>query len=290
VISYSTKPNGEEHTTTYTASSGHNQSVVINDLLPNTTYYVKVRVQNGCMPGEWSATRSLVTTPSSSQSFLNQNEMIVEELQINTTLPSDCTYTVLYGDTLWKLAEDAYGNGDEYQKIIDLNRDEYPNIRQVLTVGSTLTFPCESTNESLPHDHDDEGNSVSTYTNAVTIYVENEGIPLGGVDVELHSDPKYGKTDENGKVVFTNVEPGEHTLILASGSYNAEQKITVDEGIKDFDIKVSITMEQNAWYHDWIFVVLGVTIGIALFWLLLFLKKRKKNTDSDKTEASQTLK
>lgn len=284
VISYSTAPHGEEHTTTYTASSGHNQSVVINDLLPNTTYYIKVRAQNGCMPGDWSSIRSVVTTTSTSPSLFSTNRMSVDEVQVNTTLPSECTYTVLPGDTLWKLAEEAYEDGNRYQEIIDLNIEQFPNIRQVLTVGTVLQFPCESTNESLPHDHDEEGNNIQTYTNAVTIYVENNGVALGGVDVELHSDPQYGKTDEQGKVVFTNVEPGEHTLKLASGPYKAVQKITVDEGVKEFDVKISVNMQQSIWYQNWIFLVGGIVLGLICFWIFILFKKRKKNNDDKEAE------
>ena len=33
------------------------------------------------------------------------------------------TYTVLSGDTLWKIAERMYGNGSQYMKIYEANTD-----------------------------------------------------------------------------------------------------------------------------------------------------------------------
>ena len=33
------------------------------------------------------------------------------------------TYTVLSGDTLWKIAERMYGNGSQYMKIFEANTD-----------------------------------------------------------------------------------------------------------------------------------------------------------------------
>ena len=39
------------------------------------------------------------------------------------------TYTVVSGDTLWKIAERMYGNGSQYMKIYEANTDilEHPD-------------------------------------------------------------------------------------------------------------------------------------------------------------------
>jgi hypothetical protein len=53
-ISFATTANAEEHgTNVYLAREGI-QNFKVNLLKPNTTYYFKVRANNGCMPGEWS--------------------------------------------------------------------------------------------------------------------------------------------------------------------------------------------------------------------------------------------
>jgi len=50
------------------------------------------------------------------------------------------TYTVVYGDTLWSLAEKFYGSGSDYPKIFAANRDilEEPDI---ILPGQVLKIP-----------------------------------------------------------------------------------------------------------------------------------------------------
>lgn len=55
-ISFSTNPNAEEFGELVNLSRDGVQSHHIYHLKPYTTYYIKVRSQNGCMPGNWSNT------------------------------------------------------------------------------------------------------------------------------------------------------------------------------------------------------------------------------------------
>jgi len=50
------------------------------------------------------------------------------------------TYTVVKGDTLTSIAKDRYGDGNEWRKIYNANRDKLPNEND-LKVGMTLTIP-----------------------------------------------------------------------------------------------------------------------------------------------------
>lgn len=60
-VSFSTKANAEEHGELVSLLREGVQSETIYFLNPNTTYYFKVRGQNGCMPGEWSNTMKVKT-------------------------------------------------------------------------------------------------------------------------------------------------------------------------------------------------------------------------------------
>lgn len=55
------------------------------------------------------------------------------------------SYTVKSGDTLWEIAEAVYGNGAEWAKILNANKDSIgflPNGSHALIVtGQTLTLP-----------------------------------------------------------------------------------------------------------------------------------------------------
>ena len=63
---------------------------------------------------------------------------------------------------------------------------------------------------------DEPAASKDTYT--VNGKVTLNGQPLEGVDLELRSTLKTTKTDKNGNFVFTDVEPGEHSLTALDDS------------------------------------------------------------------------
>jgi LysM repeat protein len=64
----------------------------------------------------------------------------------NASKPNVCNYTVKAGDTLWSISKTVYGDATEYQKIIDLNKDKYPDIESKLSIGQELNFGCENNN------------------------------------------------------------------------------------------------------------------------------------------------
>jgi nucleoid-associated protein YgaU len=50
------------------------------------------------------------------------------------------TYTVVSGDTLWKIAERMYGNGSQYMRIFDANTDLLENPDRIFP-GQKLIIP-----------------------------------------------------------------------------------------------------------------------------------------------------
>ncbi|MEE4174516.1 MAG: LysM peptidoglycan-binding domain-containing protein [Xanthomonadales bacterium] len=50
------------------------------------------------------------------------------------------TYTVKSGDSLWKIAEQAYGSGAEYMKIFEANRDQLDD-PDLIRPGQVLKIP-----------------------------------------------------------------------------------------------------------------------------------------------------
>ncbi len=80
-ISYSTQPWAEEHGVQVKLSSEGVQSFKVQELLPKSTYYFKVRAIKGCVYGDWSNIKSAATTtPVNSISNLSKQAVAVPSL------------------------------------------------------------------------------------------------------------------------------------------------------------------------------------------------------------------
>ena len=64
------------------------------------------------------------------------------ELSIDSSLaPPAKTYTVVGGDSLWKIATQFYGNGAEFPKIIAGNPGQLKDEHSVIHPGDVLSIP-----------------------------------------------------------------------------------------------------------------------------------------------------
>lgn len=57
------------------------------------------------------------------------------------TAPKAAAYTVQKGDTVWNIAKKQLGNGADYMKIYNLNKDKIKNPNQI-SPGQVLTLPA----------------------------------------------------------------------------------------------------------------------------------------------------
>ena len=64
----------------------------------------------------------------------------VAETEPQTPAVKARTYTVQSGDTLWKIADDIYGDGNEYQKIFEANQSILESPDHILP-GQELVSP-----------------------------------------------------------------------------------------------------------------------------------------------------
>ena len=69
-----------------------------------------------------------------------QKTASVTQNRATATAPSVKTYTVKRGDTLWGIAKKYYGNGAEYSRIFNANRDKIKN-PNLIYPGQVLTVP-----------------------------------------------------------------------------------------------------------------------------------------------------
>ncbi len=70
---------------------------------------------------------------------------LVCDLKVDASLappaPAQRTYTVVAGDSLWKIASHFYGNGVQYPKIIAANPGKLKDEKSVIHPGDVLVIP-----------------------------------------------------------------------------------------------------------------------------------------------------
>ncbi len=82
-------------------------------------------------------TKTVTVTPATETTA----ETIIEEAPRETsTAPNATTYTVVKGDSLWAIARRLYGNGSDYSKIFEANKDKVSNANLIYP-GQVLTIP-----------------------------------------------------------------------------------------------------------------------------------------------------
>jgi nucleoid-associated protein YgaU len=71
------------------------------------------------------------------------------DIRIDSSLPAPApaqsatrSYVVQAGDSLWKIAQQFYGKGNLFQKIIDANPDKLKDEKSVIHPGDKLTIPA----------------------------------------------------------------------------------------------------------------------------------------------------
>jgi len=249
---------------------------LVKSLLPNTTYYFKVRGGNGCAVGSWSneisaTTKGLVTT--------NNLDFVSSELKPATETPpteknNNCqTYTVKSGDTLWSVAKNILGDGNKYKEIVDQNKSKYASLEtsNSLRTGWELKVNC---GQQTP---EQKQNTTETTQNGYDVKVkvtDTSNKPVEGAKVTMHSKVQEATTDKNGVALFHNVEQGDHKVLIAYDGYKGEQSLNLAGEVKEFDLNVRV-QKDNLQISPLAFGIIGI-MGIAIIGLIILLIRSKR--------------
>lgn len=247
----------------------------ITKLNAGTTYYFRIRTSNDCATGSWSNEISTKTKGSVLFNQLDFTESEIETVTDNESVSNNnsCkTYTVMSGDTFWKIANNQLGDGSKYQEIIDANKDTYTSLKtsNSLKVGWELKINCDNSKTGASA-NDDDTNTGGYEVNIKVVNTNKE--PVKGAKVTLHSDPRETTTDENGIASFTNVESGNHKVLIAYNNFQGEQSINLSGDAKEFNLNITVT-EKKVMFSKTAYIIIGFLILIITV-LMLKLQRKK---------------
>lgn len=104
--------------------------------------------------------------------------------------------------------------------------------------------------------------------------------PQIGVVVTLHSKIQTAKTDKKGIAHFSNVEKGEHKVLLAYNDYTGEQQLNVNGSQKNQTLTVQVKLTSGlSW--GWVAILIVIFLVVTLFLLFLLFKRRKKKKGNE---------
>lgn len=103
---------------------------------------------------------------------------------------------------------------------------------------------------------------------------DTDNQPVIGAKVTLHSTPQVKITDKNGIADFTDVESGQHQVLIAENNYTGTQSINLSGKVKEFDLSVKVKPE-NPFTALPVIITISLLALIILFLILFITKKRK---------------
>lgn len=133
----------------------------------------------------------------------------------NTTI-KDIDYTVQPGDSLWKLAQEYYGDGDRYYEIIAANPGINPD---VISVGTSLVIP-----------------GVTVVSNTTTYSATSSLKETDNTD-----EKKTNSLDEDDIITIEDIAD---TVKKDSSDTNSNKETITDNSSKDTNGKTAVTLDD----------------------------------------------
>lgn len=227
-------------------------------------------------PGQKSVTST--TPPKGPVSTLKADteKPIITNITVSSISTNSATIT-------WQTNEKAdstveYGLGDKYfldRTDNNLVTDHAITLEgQVLTPGTMLHFRVKSKDET-----NNEGISGDRSFNlkgySVKIKVTDvKKNPIKNTRVLLYTEPLSSITDLNGEVVFTDVTPGKHLVVVKlKNNLDRTQDILVQDDVLLQNFSLVVERPSSVDYIAVLLLILFIVVG--LFILFLYWKRRQ---------------
>jgi len=127
-----------------------------------------------------------------------------------------------------------------------------------------------------PSEEKDTEKKVEGYNISVEV-IDTNNNPVEGAKVTIHSKVQETITDKNGVATFSNVEPGEHKVLIAYDGYSGEQAINLSGDSKEYKLNITVEKKNNFASPQALILIGGLMFIIAVL-LVPFLRFRSRKT------------
>jgi nucleoid-associated protein YgaU len=136
-----TEPEPESAAGTHTVASGETLQDISRKYFGTTTRWREIAEANPSVDPNRMKVGTKLTIPGGSSAGESSAASDSPDIaRSDRRGGSGKSYTIASGDTLYRIAEKEYGNGNDWRRIYDANRDTLSS-PQALKVGTTITIP-----------------------------------------------------------------------------------------------------------------------------------------------------
>jgi len=218
------------------------RTYLVQLLQPTTKYYFRIRGGHGCATGPWSNEISDSTLPLAS----------INHLAITTT-------------ALEALPASPQSSPVQSNPVASQVFPDSENVTASPTSPSPIPTP---TSTAIP-----PAQPSKTYQMKVKV-LDKQKKPVQGAAVTIHSTPQTAFTDQNGIATFSNVEAGQHQVLIAYNGYTGQQSVDLSGDAKEIDLNVQVRPEIFQLSALSLAIIGSLLIAVAVL-LVLLLKKQK---------------
>ena len=177
------------------------------------------------------------------------------------------------------LKDEAGNTYDQPAFYLSLNSSQKSTPKTLLTGQNLETEIIKQ--ETTPAKTEEEKAQVQQEGYNVKIkVVDTKTNPVKGAKVTIHSKVQETTTDENGIAQFSNVEPGDHQVIIAYNNYEGEQKISLTGDVKEFSFTIQV--KETAPFSNNIERITIIVMGIVIVGLTIFIYRARKTKGEKK--------
>lgn len=180
------------------------------------------------------------------------------------------------------------GESEFTESSTELTTDHRLTLSNYLVPGTTYTFRVRST-DAAGREGESEQSSFKTKGYQVVLRIKDgSGKGVAGASVTIYSEVQQGTTDENGEVVFNDVAPGKHGVIVKSDNQTMINEVEVSDSQPVSTVDLAFSPKRNI--PDLSAPVLFAFVGgVALLVILLlvyyFIRQHKNSFPSDSSSS-----